>query len=122
MFFFFSRNLNYFATKPSPTEMLLLYFETISEIKAYDLIKSNTSSPTKTTIYDNSNSNSNSSEDVSSTSSSNLSIDLIRNNKHDITSSQNDNLFHKFFLNCFLDVIKANDDLIKLIYNDNLFN
>ena len=85
IFCLISRNLHYFASKASPTEMLLLYFEAISDLKSSDYIKFNTDLAVTRPGAD-------------STSA-------------DYSLSTRESLFHKFFLSCLIQAINSNEEL-----------
>lgn len=79
-----NRNLHYFASKASPTEMLLLYFEAISDLKSNDYIRFNTD----------------------------LAV-AARSSNADYSLSTQESLFHKYFLSCLIQSINTNEDLVK---------
>lgn len=93
-----NRNLHYFASKTSPTDMLLLYFEAISDLKSSELNNNNNNSkPEQTTPK-------------SAAASSSATTNMI--------CLSNENLFLRTFLNNFMDTLKINEDLVKLIYTE----
>ena len=116
------RNAHYLCSAHSPTELLLLYFEAISDLKDYDVSKLNINNSSNSSSSSDSNSASVPTKRFSCGEAASGDIVFARNTNTLTDISNRKNLFHKFFLYCFLDIIKINDDLIKFIYNENLFN
>ena len=84
--------------------MLLLYFEAISDLKSTELNNNNNNS------NNNNNNQNNTKQEQTTPKSAAVSANMF--------CLSNENLFLRTFLNSFMDTLKINEDLVKLIYTD----